>query len=186
MGKKYFTSDPHWGHRRILEFCADSRPYTDLEDMHRGFITAWQNQVTYDDDVYIIGDVFFTSVNDAIRIMDQLPGRKHLILGNHDHNVSKTPALYEKFESVQHYLTLTIDKQAVILFHYPIWEWEKMHYGSYHLYGHVHGRDIGLPGRAMDVGVDTKEGNKLWEWSEIHEILKHKPIRSHHDYTKQK
>lgn len=147
--------------------------------MNRALIANWQAQVGHDDDVYIIGDVFFTSTAEAIRILDQLPGRKHLIFGNHDENIRKSPELLAKFESVHEYLVLTIDEIIVVLFHFPILEWHRMHYGSYHLYGHVHGKTQ-VPGRAMDVGVDSRRDNKLWEWSEVHAKLKDGHVRSHH------
>lgn len=51
--------------------------------------------------------------------------------------------------------------RKVILFHYPIVDWNHKHYVSYHLYGHVHdsaGKDIEymkIEKRAFNVGIDV-------------------------------
>ena len=70
-----------------------------------------------------------------------------------------------------------------VLFHFPIIEWDKMHYGAWHLYGHVHGKDMGLGDRrAFDVGVDTRPNGDMapWSFDELREIMKHRAIFSHH------
>ncbi len=54
-----------------------------------------------------------------------------------------------------------------------------MHYGSYHLFGHVHGKAVPIAGRLMDVGWYTK--GSLWSWEEVHENLKDMPVRKHGD-----
>ena len=88
------------------------------------------------------------------------------------------------FETIQDYKKLHIDKKKVVLFHYPIAEWDSMHHGAYHLFGHVHG-GLEIEGRAMDVGIDArpKKDMGLWEWEEIKTIMENKTIRSHHGKT---
>lgn len=176
----WFTSDPHFGHSNVLKFCAKTRKYISIDEMDRAFIAKWNSQVAINDTVYILGDVFFHNTTQALQILQQLNGKKHLILGNHDRKFQNNAIILEQFESVTPYLTITIDEQYVVLFHYPIWEWDRMHYGAYHLHGHVHGNKMPIPGRILDVGVDTREDNGLWSWDEIHNILKDRPIRSHH------
>jgi len=41
----------------------------------------------------------------------------------------------------------------VVLCHYAMRTWDRSHYGSYHLYGHSHGK-LERHGWSMDVGVD--------------------------------
>jgi hypothetical protein len=42
------------------------------------------------------------------------------------------------------------------MFHYPIHEWDQMHRGAVHFYGHVHGGHTGLERyRARDVAFDA-------------------------------
>lgn len=175
----WFTSDNHWGHKNILKFCPDSRKFNTVEEMNQAMITRWNEQVKPEDTVYMLGDVFFLRRYDALAVLRQLNGVKHLVFGNHDEVIRDTPELLAEFASVQDYLTLTIDGVYVVLFHFPVYEWDRMHRGSYHLYGHVHGK-VQIAGRAMDVGVDTRTDAGLWSWEEIHNLLKDREIRSHH------
>lgn len=149
--------------------------------MNAEMIQIWNDTVALTDEVYMLGDFSFGSANKTENIIRQLKGRLHLIRGNHDQWLDKNESLYEYFESVQDYKRTKIDGKDVVMFHYPIAEWEKMHYGSYHLFGHVHGNTI-VPGRAMDVGIDARPQKDmgLWSWEEIDKILSEKEIRTHH------
>lgn len=141
-------------------------------------IEKWNKDVNINDEVYCLGDFSLGKPGVTIEILRQLNGKIHLIKGNHDHWVNSDTILY--LESVQNYKELKHDKKTVVMFHYPIYEWNKMHYGSYHLYGHVHGRTK-IPGRAMDVGIDArKEGDLgLFHWDEIVQTLENRKIREH-------
>lgn len=181
--KIWFTSDNHFGHKRIMEFAAETRMnITDLETMHEKMIEVWNNTVADEDLVYMLGDFSFLKANHTENILRRLKGRMILIKGNHDQWLNEE--LNEYFEGIYDYKKVTIDGKKVIMFHYPIWEWENMHHGSYHLYGHVHGNST-VPGRAMDVGIDARPQKDmgLWSWEEIDAILSKRDIRTHHGKT---
>lgn len=179
--KNFFVSDLHFGHTNILKFCSTTRKYDSVEEMNRALIARWQEQVTEEDTVYILGDVFFTKLDEALSIMIQLPGHKHLILGNHDKVIRNNPELLACFESVSEYKTITIDKIHVVLFHFPVAEFDKMHYGSWHCFGHTHG-NYTHPGKAVDVGVDgpLSINNGLVTFETLKQYMDSKPILSHH------
>lgn len=83
MSKVYFIADTHFGHDRIIEIC--NRPFADVEEMNAQLIQKWNNKVSDEDTVYILGDFCFKmSKQDAIKILKQLKGKKVLIRGNHD------------------------------------------------------------------------------------------------------
>lgn len=94
------------------------------------------------------------------------------------------------FETINDYKKLTIDGTKIILFHYPMREWESMHHGAYHLYGHVHGgleegaNNGSKPwGRSMDVGIDARHDQcdmMPWSFQEIKRILEKREILAHH------
>jgi len=135
------------------------------------------------DTVFHLGDFSFGSYDETKNVLDRLNGHIHLIKGNHDQVVLRSD-LKARFESVRDYFRTTVEGIDVVMFHYPIKEWDKMHRGSYHLYGHVHGKDMELNDRrAMDVGIDARPLGDLllWTWDEIHAILKDRPIMTHHD-----
>lgn len=181
----FFVSDTHFGHKNILKFCPNSRPVRDIEEHDRKLIVNWQSQVGQNDRVYHLGDFFFCNAERARRILDQLPGQIHFVYGNHDKVISSNHDIRSKFASVSNYKELRIEGIKVCLFHFPIHEWHHISHGAFHLYGHVHG-SVQVPGRAMDVGVDTRpDGDmKLWTWEEVKRILSKRELRTHHNKLK--
>lgn len=176
----YLTSDLHLGHKRILEFCPESRKCETIEAHDELIIKNWNEQVKSTDTVYLLGDVSWHQHDKTVEILNRLPGHKNLILGNHDRNI--TGDAYKKiFTDIRHYREVKIDGIDVILCHYPIARWNKCHYGSIHLFGHEHGNFVN-DGKSMDVGIDTRPNGdmKLWSWEEVHEKLKDIPAIQHH------
>lgn len=177
--KTWFTSDNHFFHKRIREFCPETRHGANVEEMNELMIEKWNSQVALTDTVNILGDFSFAKSEETLDILGRLNGRFTLIKGNHDYWIS--PETKAFFDGIFDYKKITIGKQKVIMFHYPIMNWDSMHHGSFHLYGHLHG-DLQLDGRAMDVGIDARPQKDmgLWEWDEVYEILKNRPIMHHH------
>jgi len=143
----YFTSDTHFGHKRIIELA--KRPFATVEEMDAAMIARWNAIVKTDDVVWHLGDFAWT---DHTPYLQQLNGQKHLIIGNHDYEsrVSKAKGWY----SVEHYKELKLDDTLLILFHYGMRVWNKSHHGSIHLYGHSHDNLVG-DSQCLDVGVDA-------------------------------
>ena len=63
-GKIYFISDIHFGHTNILKL--SKRPFESIEEMDNHIINEWNNRVTDDDIVYIIGDFWYRGKDNAI------------------------------------------------------------------------------------------------------------------------
>jgi calcineurin-like phosphoesterase family protein len=155
--KTWITSDLHFGHANIKKFCPETRGrFRDVEHMRETMITEWNQSVAQEDVVYILGDVAFLPAAEAVAIMHRLHGRKILIEGNHDRKLLNDPAFRACFDQVHNYLRLTHNGQLVILFHYPIAEFDQMHRGAVHLHGHLHGNTSGLEHyRVRDMGFDA-------------------------------
>lgn len=179
MSNIWFTADTHFGHRRIMDFCPNSRPFKDEKEMNYKLIERWNQLVNPHDIVYHLGDVSFEKADITTRLIKQLNGHIHLIKGNHDKWLNKDNA--QLFESIGHYKKIKMGDTRVIMFHYPIARWDQGHYGSYHLYGHEHG-NYELEGKALDVGIDNRPNAdfSLWHWDEIDQLLKDKPNNYHH------
>ena len=120
-------------------------------------IARWQEQVGPDDEVWALGDFFFCGASQAKNIMNQLPGKIHFVYGNHDKAIRTAPDLQRKFASLQEYKEVVLGGHTFILFHYPIQEWDKMHRGAIHLYGHIHQKSSGVPGRTLNVCIDSPD-----------------------------
>ena len=78
----YFTGDQHFGHANIIKHC--NRPFDTVSEMDEYLLAEWNNRVTTNDTVYILGDRFFRNAVSASDYLCKLHGKKHLIKGNHD------------------------------------------------------------------------------------------------------
>lgn len=153
---EWVGADHHFNHANIIKFCPSTRPYNSLEHMNQSMIMEWNHLVAPDDTVYILGDICFGNVASAIEIVSQLSGNKILIRGNHDKKLVKDPAFACLFNEIHLYHEIIHNGIFVVMFHFPIVNWEKSHWGSVHLYGHVHDKASGLESfRATNVGVDS-------------------------------
>lgn len=177
----WITSDLHFSHANIQKFCPATRGhYKDVTDMNEQMILEWNQKVTTNDVVYILGDVAFCSADKAADIVLQLNGIKHLIAGNHDEKNLKQQRFRDCFASVQHYLRLVYNKQLIIMCHFPFLEWDQMHRGSIHFFGHLHGNKTGAEHyRCMDVGMDAT-GHVLITLDEAINKVGNNDIKSHH------
>ena len=156
--RTYITSDLHFGHRNIMKFCPQSRARfnNDLEYMNRAMVVEWNSIVHPEDTVYILGDVAFLPAAQAVQIMQSLNGNKILIEGNHDRKLLHDPVFRRCFKEVHKYLWINYNGTQVVMFHYPIAEWDQMHRGAVHFHGHLHGSPSGLENfRARDMGMDA-------------------------------
>lgn len=82
MPETWFISDTHFGHKNILEYEKDARPFATIEEMNERIISNWNNTVNVGDVIFHLGDFAFGKHN--ISIAERLNGKKKLILGNHD------------------------------------------------------------------------------------------------------
>lgn len=132
----FYTADLHLGHENIVKL--SNRPFKNNDDMTNAIIHNWNTVVSKDDDVYIIGDMFFkTSADEKIKILRRLKGRKHLILGNHDKQMDDE-AIRKEFASIKNYTVIKDSGREVVLHHFPLLEWDGFFGGAYHVYGHIH------------------------------------------------
>jgi calcineurin-like phosphoesterase family protein len=158
--KTYITSDLHFGHRNIAKFCPKTRGHWDTRNdpdtMNRDMIQMWNQIVNPEDIVFILGDVAFMPAAEAVQIMRQLNGTKILVEGNHDRKNLRDPAFRACFKEVHKYLDIEYQGTMVVMFHYPIAEWDQMHRGSVHFHGHLHGNVSGMEQyRCRDMGFDA-------------------------------
>ena len=143
----YYIADLHLGHANVIRF--DNRPFENIDEMETEIIRRWNERVTPQDTVYIIGDFSWRTSNDWIPVLKQLKGRKVLIRGNHDpkHIDGK---LAKMFDDVKDYKEISDSGRRVCMCHFPILLYNHSHNAnSYMLCGHVH---------------NTKENDWLVKW----------------------
>ena len=168
----FITSDLHFNHKSILKFCASTRPFTDLDHMKQKIVDEINTLCDPLDTLYHLGDLYFGKSQEELReLLSQIKCRLHFIRGNHDH--SNHVKVMKEFGLVDDYLELKVNGNLVVMSHYPMTFWNKSHYGSVHLFGHLHGI-YQSPGRSIDVGYDAH--GRILSLEEAINLAKLKPI----------
>ena len=127
MSKKFYISDLHLGHNNIIRL--DNRPFKNMTEMETTIINNWNSVVSDNDQVYILGDMFWNN-DRAPEILDELKGSKYLVKGNHDRINSP---MAERFVWIKDYAEIKDNGEHLVLCHYPISHWKSADYGTIHL-----------------------------------------------------
>jgi calcineurin-like phosphoesterase family protein len=144
----FYMADPHFGHEKLVNKIMGM----DAQEWSGKLIEDINSVVGRKDRLYILGDV---GVRPEFYRPQITCKDVRLIMGNHDHDLNKK--CLQVFKYVHENRLIKLGEGYVWLSHYPHAYWPKSHKGSFHLYGHIHGRyeeilDRALPGRrAMDV-----------------------------------
>ena len=191
--KLFFTSDLHFGHARIIEYC--NRPFTSVYEMDKALTDNWNNVIAKDDIIIIAGDFCLGGKQMWEKYLSNLNGKKILVEGNHDHKVPDysfelvTPLLNLEVKDVE-----TNKLQRITVCHFAMLSWHQSHKGAWQLFGHWHGKSLLNPerndvfgfveeeraqitkintSRQYDIGVDN---NKYYpvSYNQLKSILKHK------------
>ncbi|MEM7312879.1 MAG: metallophosphoesterase family protein, partial [Planctomycetota bacterium] len=110
------------------------------------------------DVLWILGDFCWGNHGQASQYRERIQCKDiRLVWGNHDHR-SIEPLFTKAIEQGM----VSVRGQKIWLNHYPMRSWDRAFHGSWHLYGHVHGRmseeDTEHNYRlTRDVGVDASE-----------------------------
>jgi calcineurin-like phosphoesterase family protein len=153
----WFTSDHHFGHKNIITF--SQRPFQSVAEMNKALIHNWNSVVGEGDLVYHLGDMFWTSAEEAQEIRNRLKGRIRLIRGNHDSLADSMKSSFEWIKDLEEIKVEDADalagQQRIVLCHCAMRVWNKPHHDAWHLYGHSHGSLADDPhSLSFDVGVD--------------------------------
>lgn len=170
MSDIYFTSDIHFGHRNIIEYC--NRPFNSVEEMDEGIIKKINARVKKGDRLYFLGDLSFYKMRDIHKmhdILSRINGQKFWIRGNHDYR-DTVKELGQYFEWARDYYELKVDKQFIVLSHFPFSVWHRQHHGAWHLHGHTHGSYQGQ-GKILDVGIDSHPDFNIFSFDEVKSFM---------------
>jgi len=190
MSNIFFTSDSHFYHRNILEYCP-GRKWATIEDMNCGLIAGWNAKIGKNDIVYHLGDFTLTTRVELIdQILAQLNGTIRLVKGNHDKWLRKVDALQNKgkFEWIKQYhkenLSLDGKTYEFVMMHFPFLTWDGSARGSINVHGHAHGSNdhLNRGTKRLDVGVDGEYSNlQPLSLREVIAITEQGGIVDHHD-----
>ena len=170
----YLTSDLHFNHMNILKYEPESRPFNSIEEMNETIIQNWNEVVTANDTVYVLGDMAMGMIEDAIPLIKRLNGKIILIRGNHD-TKKRLEAFKEIGIEVHDIFYLPYKGKYFIMCHFPIASKEFIDMVRYdnsevvNLYGHLHhNAPKGYVDGTYHVGLDTNNLkpisiDKIWE-----------------------
>lgn len=163
MSNIFFTSDQHYGHYNIIRYC--NRPFETLEEMDQELIKRHNEVVSPKDTVYHLGDFCFSKTKSEAyqKYINKLNGANIFIRGSHDYWLPKNHRMIIEKKINNVYITMC---------HYAMRVWPRSHYGSWHLYGHSHGK-LDTPGKTLDVGVDSHDFYPV-SFDKIVQIMKDK------------
>ena len=181
----WFTSDTHFGHKRIplyakrkiflnkeelrsaekiwnsCSYVNWSPSWNSIHKMNEHIINKINKCVKKNDILWHLGDFSFSKKNEieisAKKYLDQINCKNiFLIRGNHDDS-----KIFNLFKESYDIKEIIVHNKLIILNHYAQAIWRKSHSGSWMLYGHSHSSaenwlDNAMPGRlSMDVGIDN-------------------------------
>ena len=192
MESIWFTADLHAQHPKIVDIC--NRPvYLSQRELEENDVKQkdvsdpaykrlinkandeWlvrevmNGTVGKRDTVYILGDVTMANKIASDKFLDRLNGDKRLIMGNHDNNIRKST----RFGEITQIKDFNFGRKEnginihIVLCHYPMLSWNRRIHGSFHLYGHVHGRNPGV-GRSHDIGIDNP--TNMWRPLNLYQV----------------
>lgn len=189
MSNIWFTSDTHYWHEAVLQFCPNTRKGKNAEEMTEIMIENHNKVVKPGDTVIHAGDFSFGGVAKVSSLRGRLSGQIHLCFGNHDKLLQKKKDLHDMFASIQTRKHFKAAEHHFIIDHFPLSEWENAHHGWIMIHGHQHGSGQGVDKRykIMDVGVDTRSDNLMipYHIDEVLTLMKDREILPHHGQIKE-
>ena len=132
MSTVFFTADPHFGHTNIIRY--ENRPFASAEEMDQELIRRWNETVSPEDTVYLLGDFSFYGKEKSTEILSALQGHIRLVMGNHD---TRSTQWYRDCGFEEVYDCPILFESFWLLSHEPLYLNSNMPYGN--LFGHVHG-----------------------------------------------
>ena len=176
----YFSSDFHIGHTRVM--IGDRTPFATIME-HDETIIERVNALGPKARLFFLGDMTLKSGRQyLIDLIARFKVELHMIWGNHDDALRKLytghPEFFPNIKSAHDVLYLRINKQKIFLSHYSHRSWRSQHHGSWHLFGHSHGKLDSKPyGMSFDVGLNSHEYRPI-SFERVGEIMASRSVES--------
>ncbi|MDA3856413.1 MAG: metallophosphoesterase family protein [Candidatus Woesearchaeota archaeon] len=176
----FYISDYHLGHKNIIKF--SSRPFANLDEMHKVIIENILKVMKRGDILYHIGDLSFNVSSQSwfFEELFKLGISLYMVEGNHEivPNIIPTCLVTNKLKKM---IEIKINNHPVTLCHYPMVSWNKSHYNAWLLYGHHHSHSHGssliqdkTQGKMLNVNCEFHDYTP-WSEKEIIEYMETRP-----------
>lgn len=137
MSRVFIIADTHFGDTNIIKY--EKRPFSSIEDMDRHIIASWNDVVNKDDMIFHIGDVGLYPLVKMKKIINQLNGKKILVMGNHDDFLTLNEWMECGFDEVYKYPI--IYNEFIVMQHQPP-QYINSSTPFFYIYGHVHATEM--------------------------------------------
>lgn len=133
MNNTFFIADLHFGHKKVIEFEREHRPFATIEEHDEELVKRWNGRVSKKDSVWVLGDFCFGK--QSLEIAGRLNGTKRLIMGNHD--------LYPASDYLKYFTRIggVVEYKGIILSHIPVHDSQFPRY-SHNIHGHLHSKKV--------------------------------------------
>ena len=168
---EFITSDLHLSHNNIWKPDYASRPVSSTEEMNEMLISNWNEVVSQNDTVYVLGDVCMGKIAESLPLCDLLQGHKILVFGNHDRMFRpKNDNQFHKWmtEYSQYFESITNEmvwNDRLLFNHFPYTgdhtpevrylEERPVNQGLWLCHGHTHQKEFVSGPRQIHIGVDA-------------------------------
>ncbi len=160
----FVTADSHFGHADAMQWYG--RQYPSVDAMDAALLEGINAVVGAQDILIHLGDFMVKGTGrkwereDFKRAQEYRERihckRVHLIQGNHDpRGEEKFDAMFASVDEIVSVKGVQGIEERVVLFHYPLEQWQGRPTGAMHLHGHVHGFGTAVA-RRHDCGVDAR------------------------------
>lgn len=156
---EFFTGGLNLNQQKIIEY--NNRPFKDTDEMNEALIQNINQKVKAGDKLYIVGNFLFGSLDDEKALKTAYYFRKKincnnifLTFGNHDRRMKKEERFLKLFSHATDYMEIkTACGTSLILFHYPMFTWNRQKAGAIHVYA-AQPWNTGI-NNSVNVGVDN-------------------------------
>ena len=114
-------------------------------------VKRWNNVVSEEDLVYHLGDFTLDDLSHFTKWASQLNGKIRILPGSHDQPGLKYFVGSERIQVIAPLVSVAFPEmmvagqpQVIVLCHYSMQVWDRSSQGSWHLFGHSHGKLRGV------------------------------------------
>lgn len=170
-GKLFFWSDLHFYHHNIIKYA--SRPFDSVDHMNQTLLSNYWSTVSENDVVVFGGDIAFGDIELTKPLIQNLPGKKILVLGNHDFD--KNQCIFRNYHCFDETVMAFVLQQKVeetdiniLVTHYPVAA-EALPQNTINIHGHIHQHSAGE--KNINMSVEHTEFCPKQMESLIHDIV---------------
>lgn len=135
MSKVFVTSDLFIGRENIIKLA--NRPFKSVNEMNMTLINNWNNKVTNDDIVYVLGNLAWDPLTAEV-VVSKLNGKIFVMLGQYDDSLNEIAKYHQGKINIIPYQIVADSESNIVFSHWPLTIWSGKDMGHIHVHGHAY------------------------------------------------